>query len=268
MAELRCRLKGEIGFVPTMGYLHEGHLSLLRHARKHCDIVIASIFINPTQFAPSEDFSSYPCDIARDSILCASEGVGILFIPEISEMYPDGFDTFIEVKGITERLEGASRPTHFKGVTTVVAKLFNIIRPDKAYFGQKDAQQALVVKKMIMDLDMGIEIVTLPTIREPDGLAMSSRNEYLNKKERKAASSLYHSLMLADQLCHSGESSTTVIKDKMAALLNSHSQSKIDYISIADPKTLMEMDELTPPALVSLAVKIGKTRLIDNILLK
>jgi len=264
---LRTDLKAPVALVPTMGYLHDGHLSLIRTAVKECVSVVVSIFVNPTQFNPGEDFKSYPRDLEHDLSLLEKESVDIVFNPSLEEMYPESFSSWVEVSGITERLEGKSRPTHFRGVTTVVAKLFNIIMPDKAYFGQKDAQQAIVIKKMVKDLNMDIEIITLPTVREADGLAMSSRNNYLKPRERQAATILYKALKEADKLYKSGVKSADSLRRKIREVIDAEPLAEIDYISIADNETLVELDEVVPPALVSLAVKIGKTRLIDNIVI-
>jgi pantoate--beta-alanine ligase len=266
MRQSRQQLAEPVGFVPTMGYLHEGHLSLVRQAREENPSVVVSIFVNPTQFGPSEDFKSYPRDTQRD--LARLEPVtDVVFMPASVEMYPEIFDSRVEVSGVTHKLEGASRPGHFRGVTTVVAKLFNIVQPTRAYFGQKDAQQAIVIKKMVADLNMNLEIVTLPTIREPDGLAMSSRNTYLNPEQRKAATVLYRSLKLAQEMWLQGESDAEKLRHEMTALIKKEPPAEIDYVSIADTETLEELDTVKPPTLVSMAVKIGKTRLIDNIVL-
>jgi pantoate--beta-alanine ligase len=263
--KLRSKLDGPVGFVPTMGYLHEGHLSLVRQAKTENPSVVASIFVNPTQFGPKEDFARYPRDPERDLALLEKEGTDIVFMPEAEEMYPPGFNSWVEVGGLTEKLEGAARPGHFRGVATVVAKLFNIVRPDRAYFGQKDAQQLLVIKKMVKDLDMGLEIIAAPTVREPDGLAMSSRNTYLSAEERKQATVLYQSLQLAQRLYAGGEKDAGAIKAQMTALIGQQPLADIEYISIADSATLDELDKVKPPALVSMAVRFGKTRLIDNV---
>ena len=268
MRQLRRQLAEPVGFVPTMGYLHEGHLSLAKQARAKNSSVVASIFVNPTQFGPQEDFESYPRDTEHDLALLEKERTDIVFMPLVAEMYPPGFNGWVEVGKITERLEGASRPTHFRGVTTVVAKLFNIVEPTKAYFGQKDAQQTIVIKKMVVDLNMNLEVVTCPTIREPDGLAMSSRNTYLNAEQRQAAVVLYQALKLAQQLYSQGEKNAEWIRREMIALIHKQPLTMIDYVSIADIETLDELDTITPPALVSLAVKIGKPRLIDNVVLE
>ena len=267
MRGLRQQLAEPVGFVPTMGYLHEGHLSLVKQARLENASVVASIFVNPTQFGPQEDFSRYPRDPQRDLSMLEKEGTDIVFMPPVAEMYPQQFGSWVEVGGVTGRLEGASRPGHFRGVTTVVAKLFNIVQPNRAYFGQKDAQQAIVIKKMVADLDMNLEVITLPTVREPDGLAMSSRNTYLSPDERRAALVLYQALNLAQQLWSQGEEDAEKLRQEMLALIKKQPLADIDYVSIADAETLDELDRVNPPALVSMAVKIGKTRLIDNVVL-
>jgi pantoate--beta-alanine ligase len=267
MRGIRQGLEGEVGLVPTMGYLHEGHLVLVRQARQENESVVVSIFVNPTQFAPHEDFKSYPRDTERDLALLEAERVDVVFMPDVEEMYPKGFGTCVDVEGVTERLEGASRPTHFRGVATVVIKLFNIIEPDRAYFGQKDAQQALVIKKMVADLNMDIEIVAVPTVREPDGLALSSRNIYLSPEERQAALALWEVLNLAQRLHSQGERDASKLRHTIRALIESEPRAKIDYISIADAESLEELEHIDCPALVSLAVWIGNTRLIDNVIL-
>ncbi|MCL0058986.1 pantoate--beta-alanine ligase [Dehalococcoidia bacterium] len=267
MKEIRGELPEPVGFVPTMGYLHEGHLSLVRRARGENRSVAVSIFVNPTQFGPQEDFETYPRDTERDLTLLRGEGTDVVFLPEAEEMYPADFNSWIVVEGMTEMLEGASRPGHFRGVATIVAKLLNIVQPNRAYFGQKDAQQALVIKKMVADLNMNPQIIVAPTVREPDGLAMSSRNIYLNPEERQAALVLWKSLSLAQQLRSGGEKSADRIRRQMIALIEGEPRALIDYVSIADPGSLRELDEIDSPALVSLAVWIGKTRLIDNVIL-
>jgi pantoate--beta-alanine ligase len=266
--ELRGKLPAPVGFVPTMGYLHEGHLVLVRQARAENASVVVSIFVNPTQFGPRGDFKEYPRDPERDLALLEKEGVDVVFMPSVDEVYPPGFNSWVEVGRIAQRLEGASRPGHFRGVATVVARLFNIVQPDRAYFGQKDAQQLLVVKNMVAELDMKLEVIGVPTVREPDGLAMSSRNTYLNPEERKAALVLYQTLMLAQRLYSNGEKDAKAIRRQMRELIQKQPLADIDYISIADAETLDELDEVKPPALVSLAVKIGKTRLIDNVVVE
>jgi pantoate--beta-alanine ligase len=263
--KLRLKLPEPVGFVPTMGYLHEGHLALVRQARAESSSVVVSIFVNPTQFGPQEDFKQYPRDPQRDLAMLEKERVDIVFMPPVDEMYPPQFSSWVEVGKVAERLEGASRPAHFRGVATVVAKLFNLVQPDRAYFGQKDAQQLVVIKKMVADLDMNLEVVAVPTVREPDGLAMSSRNTYLNPEERKQAVVLYQALTLAQKLWSQGEKDAQTIRQQMADLIQKQPLARIDYISIADAETLDELDRVRPPALVSLAVKIGKTRLIDNV---
>jgi len=267
MRRLRHTLSEPVGFVPTMGYLHEGHLSLVRGARAENPSVVASIFVNPTQFGPREDLDKYPRDIERDLALLQKEKTDLVFMPSAAEIYPPHFDSWVEVNGVTERLEGASRPGHFKGVTTVVAKLFNIVRPTRAYFGQKDAQQAAVIRKMVSDLNMDLKIVILPTVREPDGLTMSSRNTYLNPEERRAAVVLSRALTLAQQLFSQGKRDSEVIRQQMISLIEKEPLADTEYVSVADAETLAELGRINSPALVSLAVKIGKTRLIDNFVL-
>ena len=268
MKRVRPELAEPVGFIPTMGYLHEGHLALVRQARAENLSVVVSIFVNPTQFGPQEDFDKYPRDPEHDLVLLEKEKTDVVFMPSVAEMYPPQFNSWVEVGKVAERLEGASRPGHFRGVTTVVAKLFNIVQPTKAYFGQKDAQQLVVIKKMVADLNMNLEIVTVHTVREPNGMAMSSRNAYLNHKELKAAVILYQALTLAQQLWSQGEIDAQTICQEMTALIQKQPLANIDYISIADAETLDELDTVNPPALVSLAVKIGKTRLIDNVVLE
>ena len=268
MKKARRKLRGSVGFVPTMGYLHEGHLELARRARAKNRNVIVSIFVNPAQFGPKEDYAAYPRDTERDLALLKKEGVNIVFMPGAEDMYPPKYCTWVDLEKVTERLEGAIRPGHFRGVATVVAKLFNIVEPTRAYFGQKDAQQVVVIQKMVADLNMNLEVVVVPTVREPDGLAMSSRNVYLSPQERKAATVLYKSLSLAQKLWGKGERNADVIRKKMTALIQSEPRaSRIDYVSIADAETLEELDSIERKAVVSLAVKIGKPRLIDNIVL-
>ncbi|MFC1988155.1 pantoate--beta-alanine ligase [Chloroflexota bacterium] len=269
MRRLRLELAEPVGFVPTMGYLHDGHLSLVKQARAENPSVVVSIFVNPTQFGLREDFKSYPRDTERDLAMLEKEKSDIVFMPSANEMYPPHFNTWVDVERVTERLEGAIRPGHFQGVATVVAKLFNIVQPTKAYFGQKDAQQLIVIRKMVSELNMNLEVVTCPTVREPDGLAMSSRNTYLNPDERRAAAVLYQSLKLAQQLYSQGEKDAGRIRQSMIDLVKKQPLAeKIDYVSIADAETLEELDKVKLPAIVSLAVKIGQPRLIDNIVLK
>jgi pantoate--beta-alanine ligase len=268
MRALRLRSLGSVGFVPTMGYLHEGHLALVRRARAENSIVVASIFVNPTQFAPTEDFESYPRDTDRDLALLEKEKTDIVFIPPVTEMYPRGFSSWTGVEEITERLEGEFRPGHFKGVTTVVAKMFNIVQPTRAYFGQKDAQQALVIRKMVADLNMNLEITVAATVRESDGVAMSSRNVHLKPEERQAATVLYKALTLAQNLKNQGETNASIIRREMASLISKEPLATVEYVSIANTDTLDEVSEIDRPALASLAIRIGKTRLIDNVLLE
>lgn len=268
MKQLRQQITGALGFVPTMGYLHEGHIAGVKRAKEENPTVAVSIYVNPTQFGPSEDFGSYPRDTERDLSMLEKEKTDIVFMPAGDDMYPPNYDSWVEVGEISHHLEGASRPTHFRGVTTIVNKLFNIVQPTKAYFGQKDAQQVTVLKKMVKDLNMNLEIVVYPTVREPDGLAMSSRNSYLKPDERQAAAVLYQSLKLAKKLYRQGEKDAEKISREMKELISKQPQADIDYISIADNETLEELTEVKPPALVSLAVKIGKPRLIDNIVLE
>lgn len=266
MKQLRFKLAEPVSFVPTMGYLHEGHLELVRQAKAKNPSVVVSIFVNPTQFGPKEDFKTYPRDIPRDLAMLETVKTDVVFMPPPEGMYPPNFNTWVDVEKVTERLEGAIRPGHFRGVATVCNKLFNIVQPTKAYFGQKDAQQCIVIKKMVADLNMNLEIVIVPTVREPDGLAMSSRNTYLTPKERQAAVVLYQSLSLARQLWSQGEKDAQRIRQAMTDLIKKEPLAeKIDYVSIANAETLEELDEVKPPAVVSLAVKIGKPRLIDNI---
>lgn len=254
-----------IGFVPTMGALHKGHLTLIRKARQDCDVVVVSIFVNPTQFGQDEDFERYPRDLSRDLKLCEAEGVDFLFVPSEQEMYPQGFSTWVEVGGrLTQVLEGASRPGHFKGVSTVVAKLFNIIFPDRSYFGEKDYQQALVIKKMVRELNFDTEIELVPTVREKDGLACSSRNSYLSPEERKAARILYQSLIRAKTEIQSGEDDASRVLSLIEESIQEEPLARIDYIALVDPETLEPVEKIEKEILLALAVKIGKVRLIDN----
>jgi pantoate--beta-alanine ligase len=265
---LRDKLDGTVGFVPTMGYLHEGHLALVKQARAENSGVIVSIYVNPAQFGPGEDFAAYPRDLNRDLKLLGDAGVDIVFVPSDDEMYPSEFSTWVDVEEVTERLEGASRPGHFRGVTTVVAKLFNIVQPSRVYFGQKDAQQAIVIKRMVADLDMRVEVVVVPTLRESDGLAMSSRNIYLDREERQAATVLSKALTLARQLREEGVRDAEEIRRQMVSLIQREPLAQIDYVSIAHADTLQEMDLMEGVVLASLAVRIGRTRLIDNMILE
>ena len=263
-----ARINGKtIGLVPTMGAFHDGHISLMRSARVENDLVVTSIFVNPTQFGPKEDFNAYPRDLESDSKLASQVGVDVIFAPTVNDMYPNGYATFVNVERITEKLCGASRPVHFRGVTTIVAKLFNIIRPHKAYFGQKDAQQCVVIKRMTEDLNFDIDIVIMPTIRETDGLAMSSRNKYLNAQERQSALVLSKSLFKAQDMIKSGQINAVDILHNMKQMIDAEPLAKIDYISIVDGETLDDIKEIKANTLIALAVFIGKTRLIDNIII-
>jgi len=263
----RLSYGGRVGLVPTMGYLHEGHLSLVRRAREECDHVAVSIFVNPTQFGPREDLTKYPRDLDRDLSLLEPLGVDLVWMPTAETMYPPGYQTWVEVEGITQPLEGSMRPGHFRGVTTVVAKLFNAVQPHKAYFGQKDAQQAAVIRQMTRDLNFSLEIVVCPIVREPDGLAMSSRNVYLDSEQRKAATVLSRSLRAAQQAYENGERDAEKLRGKMKEVLAGEPLADVQYVSCADYNTLEELDAVTGKALLSMAVFMGKTRLIDNLIL-
>jgi len=260
-------LEGKLGFVPTMGYLHEGHISLARRARAECDCVAVSIFVNPAQFGPNEDLSKYPRDLERDLHLLEDAGVDLVWNPTPEVMYPAGFQTWVEVEQMTHPLEGAQRPGHFRGVTTVVAKLFNAVQPAKAYFGQKDAQQAAVIRQMTRDLNFPIEIVVCPTVREPDGLAMSSRNVYLDASQREAATVLYRSLSAAKAAYEQGERDAERLRTIMKTVLASEPLAQMQYVSCADYDTLQELEQVIGKTLLSMAVFFGKTRLIDNFVL-
>jgi pantoate--beta-alanine ligase len=255
-----------IGFVPTMGFLHEGHLSLMRTARAQNDIVIASIFVNPTQFGPNEDLARYPRDAEGDRKKCESAGVDYLFMPEAREMYPGKSTVFVLVEGISDMLEGSIRPGHFKGVATVVAKLFHLVKPHKAYFGQKDYQQCAVIKRMVQELNLDVKVVVLPTVREADGLAMSSRNSYLNVEERKVAAVIHRALTTAERLVRSGAKNPAQLKSAIREVLAEVRGIMIDYIEIADPETLAPREGAGTPVVLLVAVRIGQTRLIDNLL--
>ena len=264
-----CQEAGRpLGLVPTMGYLHEGHLALVRRARNENATLAVSIFVNPTQFGLQEDVDSYPRDLDRDLRLLRKAGVDLVFVPSLAEMYPEGFDTWVEVGKLAQPLEGAHRPGHFRGVATVVTKLLNIVRPDRAYFGQKDGQQAAVIKRLALDLDMGVEIVVVPTVREEDGLALSSRNAYLSPPERAAAPVIYRALSRAESLWRSGEKDAALLRDEVLRILSSEPLvSGVDYVSVADAETLEELERVDRRAIVSVAVHIGKARLIDNIVI-
>lgn len=274
VSEIKKHLRNEqkngktIGFVPTMGYLHEGHLSLLRIAKEENDCVVLSIFVNPTQFAPNEDYNQYPRDIEKDLSLAKDVSVDCVFIPNNDEIYTNDFQTYVEVKDMTQALCGISRPTHFRGVTTIVMKLFNIVRPDNAYFGQKDAQQSLVIKRMVKELNMDVKINVCPIVRESDGLAMSSRNKYLSKEQRSQAIILNQSLKKAKVLIQSGERNSKTIYDIIYKMIKSQNTASIDYISIVDENTLKDVDIINKNVLIALAIKFGNTRLIDNVIVE
>jgi pantoate--beta-alanine ligase len=267
----RHELQGSLGLVPTMGYLHQGHLALVERAKAENDHVAVSIFVNPTQFGPNEDFTTYPRDPEHDLAILHTAGVALVFAPAVDEMYPDGFQTYVEVTDVSQGLEGARRPGHFRGVATVVAKLFNVAQPDRAYFGQKDAQQVAVIRRMVADLAMPLEIVVVPTERAPDGLALSSRNAYLNPEQRAVAPLVYQALTAAKVCYDGGERSPDVLRTAARNVLASTSLIEIDYVSAADGETLAELDSTINtedhPVLMSIAVRIGRTRLIDNVML-
>jgi pantoate--beta-alanine ligase len=262
----RGELPEPLGLVPTMGFLHEGHLSLVRRARSECASVAASIFVNPTQFAPNEDLSSYPRDLDRDLEMLEAEGVDLVWTPAEEEMYPTGFQTWVAVETLTRSLEGAHRPGHFRGVTTVVAKLFNAFQPQRAYFGQKDAQQAVVIRRMSLDLDFPLQVIVCPTMREADGLAMSSRNSYFNPQQRQAAVVLFQALSRASEAFESGEHQAEKLRQLMTETLAGEMLARPEYVSVAHPDTLEELSGPIERGLLSMAVFIGKVRLIDNML--
>ncbi len=253
------------GLVPTMGFLHDGHLSLIRAAKAENDRVAVSIYVNPTQFGPQDDFDSYPRDLERDLAILREAGVDLTFTPTDSVMYPAAFETAVSLQYLTNRLEGAARPKHFQGVTTVVTKLFNIIQPHRAYFGQKDAQQTIVLDRMIKDLNFDVEMIVCPTVREADGLALSSRNKYLSPAEREAATVLYRALQAAEAAYQEGERRGQPLRSLMREIIAAEPMAKLEYVSVANPETLFELEELAGNILLSLAVRVGKTRLIDNI---
>lgn len=261
------RVTGSVGLVPTMGYLHAGHMTLVNRARSENDNLVVSIFVNPTQFGPQEDFLQYPRDLERDLRMLGEAGVDYVFTPSVTEMYPEGFGTNVLVDGISDKLEGASRPGHFRGVTTVVSMLFNIIPADRAYFGQKDAQQVVVVKKMVRDLHFRHEVVAVPTVRDADGLALSSRNVFLTPEDRNSALVLSRSLFLADDLYDKGERDSEAIRFAMMALLNAEPRVKLDYVTICDAQTLEEKNRIEGGTMVALAALVGSVRLIDNVVL-
>ncbi len=257
-----------VGFVPTMGYLHEGHTSLMKKARQECDKVVVSIFVNPMQFGVNEDLDSYPRDLEADSMLCEEVGVDLIFHPTVEEMYDGGFCSFVDMNGLTKELCGKSRPIHFRGVCTVVCKLFNIVAPDKAFFGQKDAQQLSVIRRMVKDLNMDIEIVGCPIIREEDGLAKSSRNTYLNPEERKAALILSQTIKLGEQMVRDGVTDAEQLISAMKANLEKEPLAKIDYVEAVNLDTVEKVNKIEGTTLVAMAVFIGKTRLIDNFIVE
>ena len=265
----RARAQGKtVGLVPTMGFFHRGHLELIRRAASECDDVVVTLFVNPTQFVPGEDFEEYPRDFERDRRLAESAGAAHMFAPGAEEMYPQGFATVVEVEGLSQVMCGAGRPGHFKGVATVVAKLFNIVPAQRAYFGQKDAQQLVIIRTMARDLDFAVEIVAVPTVREDDGLAMSSRNIYLSEDERKAATVLFRSLETAGRLVESGERDAPVIRGAIERVISEEPLVDLEYVEICDSIYLKPLSELSGEVLIALAARVGKARLIDNMLLK
>jgi pantoate--beta-alanine ligase len=266
--EIRRSNRG-IGFVPTMGFLHEGHLSLIRKARELADVVVVSIFVNPAQFAPNEDFVSYPRDEARDARLAEEAGCELLFIPSEKDMYPDGYSTFVQIDGLSSIWEGELRPTHFRGVTTVVAKLFNIVKPRVAVFGRKDTQQALIVKRMAADLNMDVLVHVAPIVREPDGLAMSSRNTYLTPAQRVEALAISRALRLAESRFDEGERDPEILRAAVMRELAGSSEVRVEYVAVTDPVTMAPLanNDAADEMLIAVAARVGKTRLIDNILL-
>lgn len=274
VAEVRAQVKEwkraglSVGLVPTMGFLHEGHASLMKKAVEQNDKVVVSDFVNPTQFGPTEDLEAYPRDMQRDSVLCEEMGVDLIFHPEVSEMYANDSCTFVDMNGLTNQLCGKSRPIHFSGVCTVVSKLFNIVNPDRAYFGQKDAQQLAVIKRMVRDLNFDIEIVGCPIVREADGLAKSSRNTYLNAEERKAALVLSRAVVLGRQIAESGEMDAGKLVAAMKELIEAEPLAKIDYVEAVNGISMEPVETLQAPVLVAMAVYVGKTRLIDNFMIE
>ncbi|MBI4199301.1 MAG: pantoate--beta-alanine ligase [Chloroflexi bacterium] len=267
MVQASRQAERPLGLVPTMGYLHEGHMALVRRARQENRTVVTSIFVNPLQFGPQEDLATYPRDTERDLRLLRDARVDVAFLPNAEEMYPPGFCTFVDVQGVTSRLEGERRPGHFRGVTTVVTKLIAIVRPDRSYFGQKDGQQVVVVKRLTLDLNLGTEIVIVPTVREADGLALSSRNAYLSEQERRAAPVLHRSLCRAREVWEQGQRDAEALREEMRGVIAQEPLAHLGYVSVADAGTLEELRRLDRLAMVSLAVRIGKTWLIDNIVL-
>lgn len=267
MHQIRRQCRGSVGVVPTMGYLHKGHMSLVRRARLENDTVIATIFVNPTQFGKGEDLDSYPRDLRRDCEVLEQAGTDFVFIPADRQMYPPDYQTYVNVEKVTKLLEGAARPSHFRGVTTVVAKLFNLTRPHRAYFGQKDAQQVRVIQQMVKDLNYDLEIVVCPTVREEDGVAMSSRNSYLSPAEREAALVLNRALRAAEARYRAGERDAAALRATMQKALRAEPLAHVEYVSVASMNTLDEVNQIKEPALASMAVRIGPARLIDNVVL-
>jgi pantoate--beta-alanine ligase len=257
-----------VGLVPTMGFLHEGHVSLIRRARRECDIVVVSIFVNPTQFGPGEDLDRYPRDAEGDKRKCEAAGVNVLFMPKASGMYPDTPSVFVVVEGISDILEGAARPGHFRGVATVVSKLFHLVKPHKAFFGQKDYQQAAVVRRMVKGLNMDVDVVVLPTVREPDGLAMSSRNSYLSADERRKAAVIHRALSAAEQLARTGTNAPEMLKNRIQTVLQQEKGIEIDYIEVVDHETLEPLSSGKDVMALLVAVRLGRTRLIDNLVIQ
>lgn len=268
--KLRREQDKTIGLVPTMGALHEGHLSLVREARRMCDVVVVSVFVNPAQFSAGEDFERYPRDLTKDTTILADYNVEYIFAPSVDEIYPKNFATYVTVEGLSEQLEGAARPGHFRGVATVLTVLFNTVRPDFAFFGQKDAQQTLVVKRLVKDLAFDTEIVVLPTVREDSGLAMSSRNAYLNPEERRAATVVYRALAQSREVYNEGERNPKRLAETARDIIEAEPRARLDYISVSDAETMEKLDRITDEraVLIAVAVKFGKTRLIDNIVLQ
>ncbi len=260
------RMRGrKLGFVPTMGFLHEGHLSLMRRARQENDILVASVFVNPTQFGPSEDLDRYPRDAEGDRAKCEASGVDALFMPQALELYPEKPVVFVAVEGVSEVLEGALRPGHFRGVATIVAKLFNIVKPHRAYFGQKDFQQCVVIKRMVAGLNLDVEVSVLPTVREQDGLAMSSRNSYLNEAERRAAAAIWRALSEGERLFRTGQRDVALLQSAVRGVLTQEPGLPIDYVELVDPDSLLPTAVVESRTVILVAVRVGRTRLIDNL---
>ena len=274
MASVTRKLRREqdktVGLVPTMGALHDGHLSLVREARRMCDVVVVSVFVNPAQFGPGEDYDRYPRDLTQDTTRLADYNVDYIFAPSVEEVYPKGFSTYVTVEGLSEPMEGVSRPGHFRGVATVVTVLLNIIRPDFAFFGQKDAQQSLVVRRLVRDLAFDTEVVVLPTVREESGLALSSRNAYLSAEERRAATVLHRALAQAREIYNEGERSSKRLAEGVRAQVEAEPRARLDYVGVVDAETMEKLDKISDdrPVLVAVAAYVGKTRLIDNIIIQ